>query len=164
MVVPCPSVQPVEEALEDCLRKAVPILLYAANQDQLTPAQVCELQTVRQALPFPICFVRMSTERVPGAGRDRAALQKQLLSLGFLSSPAGNCSCGAPPQSPTLPPSPRAPGGQPGEAPPAAGALHQAGPAQPAGGGGEPAQRPALPLPGPLHQPGTPARASPDGV
>ncbi|KAJ8360706.1 hypothetical protein SKAU_G00172310 [Synaphobranchus kaupii] len=110
MVVPCPSVQPIEEALEDCLRNVVPILLYAVNQDQLTPTQVSELQKVREALPFPICFVRMPSdpgheggrerERERERERDRSALQKQLLSLGFLSSPAGNCSCGAPSQSP----------------------------------------------------------------
>ncbi|XP_064160767.1 dual serine/threonine and tyrosine protein kinase isoform X2 [Anguilla rostrata] len=108
MVVPCPSVQPIEQALEDCLRNVVPILLYAANQDQLTPAQVSELQKVREALPFPICFVRVPSEPGPEGGRgtdrdrdrDRGALQKQLLTLGFLSSPAGNCACGAPPQSP----------------------------------------------------------------
>ncbi|KAG9353108.1 hypothetical protein JZ751_017684 [Albula glossodonta] len=106
MVVPCPSVQPIEEALEDCLRNVVPILLYAVNQDQLTPTQVAELQQVRESLPFPICFVRMPSEPAPESERgaekprerDRSALQKQLLSLGFLNSSAGNCSCGAPSQ------------------------------------------------------------------
>lgn len=106
MVVPCPSVQPIEEALEDCLRNVVPILLYAVTQDLLSPAQVSELRKVREALPYPICFIRLPGESGSDGGRgvekerDRGVLQKQLLSLGFLSSPAGNCSCGAPPQSP----------------------------------------------------------------
>lgn len=40
------------------------------------------------------------------------------------------------------------------EAAPPAGALRQAGSAESAGGGGDAAQRAALPLPGPVHQPG----------
>ncbi|XP_036387988.1 dual serine/threonine and tyrosine protein kinase [Megalops cyprinoides] len=110
MVVPCPSVQPIEEALEDCLRSVVPILLYAVSQDLLSPSHITELQKVRAILPFPICFVRMpSSAGEPGpegggggrgAERDRSPLHRQLLALGFLNSPAGNCSCGAPSQLP----------------------------------------------------------------
>lgn len=109
MVVPCPSVQPIEEALEDCTRNVIPIILYAMNQDSLSAEQVAELWKVKELLSFPICFVR-----IPGSPpavlvesgrhaerereREKSALHKHLLSLGFLSSPAGNCSCGAPAQ------------------------------------------------------------------
>lgn len=112
MVVPCPSVQPIEEALGDCMRNVVPILLYALSQDSLSTEQVAELRKVKEMLSFPICFVRITTglpEASPDPGRradkdrekEKSPLHKQLLSLGFLSSPAGNCSCGAPSQTPS---------------------------------------------------------------
>uniref|UniRef100_A0A8C8ERA6 Dual serine/threonine and tyrosine protein kinase n=1 Tax=Oncorhynchus tshawytscha TaxID=74940 RepID=A0A8C8ERA6_ONCTS len=106
MVVPCPSVQPIEEALEDCTRNTVPIMLYALNQDTLTAEQVAELRKVKEMLLFPICFVRIPAtppEASPEPSRhlERSPLYKQLLSLGFLSTPVGNCSCGAPSQTPS---------------------------------------------------------------
>lgn len=117
MVVPCPSVQPIEEALEDCSHCVIPIILYAVNQDSLTADQVSELWKVREMLSFPICFVRLpdgalNASPEPGRGadkekekeREKSSLHKQLLSLGFLTSPTGNCSCGAP----TLIPAPGA--------------------------------------------------------
>uniref|UniRef100_A0A4W6EPQ7 Dual serine/threonine and tyrosine protein kinase n=1 Tax=Lates calcarifer TaxID=8187 RepID=A0A4W6EPQ7_LATCA len=91
MVMPCPSVQPIEEALEDCTRNVIPVILYAINQDSLSTDQVAELWKVKELLSFPICFVRIPST---------SALHKQLLSLSFLSSPTGNCSCGAPTQAP----------------------------------------------------------------
>lgn len=107
MVVPCSSVQPLEEALEDCTRNVIPIVLYAINQDSLSTEQVAELQKVKEILSFPICFIRMPDAK-PAASpepschidkdRDKSNLQKQLFSLGFLSGPTGNCSCGAPTQ------------------------------------------------------------------
>uniref|UniRef100_A0A8C7KPG7 Dual serine/threonine and tyrosine protein kinase n=1 Tax=Oncorhynchus kisutch TaxID=8019 RepID=A0A8C7KPG7_ONCKI len=106
MVVPCPSVQPIEEALEDCTRNVVPIILYALNQDTLTAEQVAELRKVKDTLPFPIFFIRIPAEASPEPSRrlerDKSPLYKQLLSLGFLSTPVGNCSCGAPSQTPSL--------------------------------------------------------------
>uniref|UniRef100_A0A667X428 Dual serine/threonine and tyrosine protein kinase n=1 Tax=Myripristis murdjan TaxID=586833 RepID=A0A667X428_9TELE len=90
MVVPCPSVQPIEEALDDCTRNVIPIILYALNQDSLSTEQVAELRKVRQMLSFPICFIRIPS-----------TLHKQLLSLGFLSGTVGNCPCGAPAQTPS---------------------------------------------------------------
>lgn len=111
MVVPCPSVQPIEEALEDCTRNVIPIILYAINQDSVSTEQVAELWKVKEMLSFPICFVRIP-DTMPAASpepgrraekekeREKSALHKQLLSLGFLSSPTGNCSCGAPTQVP----------------------------------------------------------------
>ena len=113
MVVPCPSVQPIEEALVDCTRSITPIILYALNQDVLSGEQVTELHKVKEMLPFPVCFVRIPAvmpEASPEPGRraererererEKSPLYKQLLSLGFLSSPTGNCTCGAPSQSP----------------------------------------------------------------
>lgn len=111
MVVPCPSVQPLEEALEDCTRSVIPIILYAINKDSLSTKQVADLRKVKEMLPFPICFLRIpnSTPAAsPDTGRrvekdkerEKSALHKQLLSLGFISSPTGNCSCGAPTQVP----------------------------------------------------------------
>uniref|UniRef100_A0A8C7MDE5 Dual serine/threonine and tyrosine protein kinase n=1 Tax=Oncorhynchus kisutch TaxID=8019 RepID=A0A8C7MDE5_ONCKI len=88
MVVPCPSVQPIEEALEDCTRNTVPIMLYALNQDTLTAEQVAELRKVKEMLLFPICFVRIPAtppEASPEPSR----------------TPVGNCSCGAPSQTPS---------------------------------------------------------------
>lgn len=106
MVVPCPSVQPIEEALEDCTRNVVPIILYALNQDTLTAEQVAELRKVKETLPFPIFFIRIPAEASPEPSRrlerEKSPLYKQLLSLGFLSTPVGNCSCGAPSQTPSL--------------------------------------------------------------
>lgn len=111
MVVPCQSVQPVEEVLEDCTRNVIPIILYAINRDSLSTNQVADLWKVKEILSFPICFVRLPD--VSGASieqgqrvekekeRDKSHLQKQLLSLGFLNGPTGNCSCGAPTQMPT---------------------------------------------------------------
>lgn len=104
MVVPCPSVQPMEEALEDCARGVIPVILYAVNQDALSSAQVAELWKVKEILSFPICYVRLpdASAASPEAGqrseKDRSKLQKQLLAHGLLSSPTGNCSCGAPTQ------------------------------------------------------------------
>ncbi|XP_020497786.1 dual serine/threonine and tyrosine protein kinase [Labrus bergylta] len=123
MVVPCTSVQPIEEALEDCTRNVTPIILYAINQESLSTEQVAELWKVKEMLGFPVCFVRIpdtipatspapdrraekERERERDRDRDRdrdrerekTPLHKQLLSLGFLSSPTGNCSCGAPSQ------------------------------------------------------------------
>lgn len=114
MVVPCPSVQPIEEALEDCTRSVIPIILYAINQDSLSAEQVAELWKVKEMLSFPICFIRIP-DTIPAASpepgrraekekerdREKSALHKQLLSLGFLSNPIGNCPCGAPTQTPT---------------------------------------------------------------
>lgn len=109
MVVPCPSVQPIEEALEDCTRNVIPVILYAVNQDSLSTEQVAELCKVKEMLSFPICFIRIPGT-VPAASpecsrrsekdREKSALHKQLLSLGFLNNPTGNCSCGAPTQAP----------------------------------------------------------------
>lgn len=59
MVVPCPGVQPIQEALEDCTRNIIPIILYALSQDALSPEQVADLHKVREALRYPICFIRM---------------------------------------------------------------------------------------------------------
>lgn len=111
MVVPCQSVQPIEEALADCTRTVIPILLYAINQDTLGTDHVAELRKVKEMLSFPICFIRIPDpmpaaspepgrrgEREKERDREKSALFKQLLSLGFLSNPVGNCSCGAPTQ------------------------------------------------------------------
>ncbi|XP_062257526.1 dual serine/threonine and tyrosine protein kinase [Platichthys flesus] len=111
MVVPCPSVQPIEEALEDCTHSVIPIILYAINQDSLTTEQVAELWKVKELLSFPICFIRIPhtipvaspepgrhAEKEKEKEREKSALHKQLLSLGFLNSPSGNCTCGAPTQ------------------------------------------------------------------
>ncbi len=111
MVVPCSSVQPIEEALEDCTRSVIPIILYAINQDSLSTEQVAELRKVKDMLSFPICFVRIPNN-MPAASpessrcaekekeREKSTLHKQLLSLSLLSGPTGNCSCGAPTQMP----------------------------------------------------------------
>lgn len=114
MVVPCPSVQPIEEALEDCTRSVTPIILYAINQDSLSTEQVAELWKVKEMLSFPICFIRTPdntstaspepvrrAEKEKEKEREKSALHKQLLSLDFICSPIGNCSCGAPTQTPT---------------------------------------------------------------
>ena len=111
MVVPCSSVQLIEEVLEDCTRNVIPVILYAINQDSLRPEQVAELWKVKEMLSFPICFVRIpgtTTAASPEPSRrgekekdrEKSALHKQLLSLGFLNSQTGNCSCGAPTQMP----------------------------------------------------------------
>lgn len=105
MVVPCPSVQPIEEALEDCARSVIPIILYAVNQDSLSSEQVAELWKVKEILSFPICYVRLpdasAASAEAGQRFEKSKFQKQLLSHGLLSSPTGNCSCGAPTQMPT---------------------------------------------------------------
>lgn len=107
MVVPCPSVQPIEEALGDCARSVIPIILYAVNQDSLRSEHVADLWKVKEILPFPICYVRLpeasaaSAEPGQRLEKDKSKLQKQLLSHGLLSSPTGSCSCGAPTQTPT---------------------------------------------------------------
>ncbi|XP_004544841.3 dual serine/threonine and tyrosine protein kinase [Maylandia zebra] len=108
MVVPCPSVQPIEEALEDCTRNVIPVILYAINQDSLSSEQVAQLWKVKEMLSFPICFVRLpdsvpaaSPERGRHTEKEKSPLHKQLLSLGFLNSPTGNSSCGTPTQMPT---------------------------------------------------------------
>ncbi|KAK7916673.1 hypothetical protein WMY93_012434 [Mugilogobius chulae] len=113
MVVPCPNVQPIEEALEDYTSGVIPILLYAINQDTLNTDQVCELRKVKEMLPYPVCFIRVpdtSTTASPEPGhrsdrdkdkdKEKSPLHKQLLSLGLLSGSTGNCSCGAPSQTP----------------------------------------------------------------
>ncbi|KAL6112152.1 dstyk [Pungitius sinensis] len=113
MVVPCHGVQPIEEAVADCTRTVIPILLYAINQDSLSTDHVADLRKVKEMLSFPICFIRIPdtmpaaspepgrrVEREKERDREKSALFKQLLSLGFLSNPVGNCSCGAPTQTP----------------------------------------------------------------
>jgi len=115
MVVPCPSVQPIEEALADCTRTVVPIILYAINQDSLSTDHVAELWKVKEMLCFPVCFIRIPdtmpaaspepgrrAEREKERDKERSALHKQLLSLGLLRTPVGHCSCGAPTQTPTM--------------------------------------------------------------
>lgn len=100
MVVPCPSVQPVEEALEDCTRGVIPIVLYAINRDSLSSEQVADLWKVKEILSFPVCYVRLpDASAEPG---QRGELQKQLLSRGLLSGLSGKCSCGAPTPAPGL--------------------------------------------------------------
>lgn len=105
MVVPCQSVQPIEEALEDCTRNVIPVIIYSVNQDTLSSEQAAELRKVKEMLPFPICFVRMpystltaSPESNRRVEKEKSALHKQLLSLGFLNTHTGHCSCGAPTQ------------------------------------------------------------------
>ncbi|KAK5610637.1 hypothetical protein CRENBAI_002198 [Crenichthys baileyi] len=107
MVVPCPSVQPIEEALEDCTRNIIPVILYAINQDSLSSEQVAELRKVKEMLSFPICFVRIPASTLAASPessrraekeREKSGLHKQLLSLGFLNNQTGHCSCGAPTQ------------------------------------------------------------------
>ncbi|XP_076003269.1 dual serine/threonine and tyrosine protein kinase [Genypterus blacodes] len=112
MVVPCSSVQPIEEALEDCTRNVIPIILYAINQDSLNAEQLAEIQKVKETLAFPICFIRIPAV-IPAASpepsrrmekekeKERSALHKQLASLNLLSTPVGNCTCGAPTGSPS---------------------------------------------------------------
>ncbi|XP_069009499.1 dual serine/threonine and tyrosine protein kinase [Embiotoca jacksoni] len=109
MVVPCPSVQSTEEALEDCTRNVIPVILYAINRDTLSSEQVSELWKVKEMLSFPVCFVRIP-DTIPAASpepgrraeKEKSALHKQLLSLGFLNNPTGNCPCGAPTQTTPL--------------------------------------------------------------
>ncbi|KAF4093480.1 hypothetical protein AMELA_G00002500 [Ameiurus melas] len=99
MVVPCAGVQPIKEALEDCMQNTIPIILYALSQDSVSPDQTAELLKVHDLLPFPICFVRVpGTPGIPASQVESGALQKQLFSLGFLQDGHGNCSCGAPSQ------------------------------------------------------------------
>uniref|UniRef100_H3C946 Dual serine/threonine and tyrosine protein kinase n=1 Tax=Tetraodon nigroviridis TaxID=99883 RepID=H3C946_TETNG len=98
MVVPCPSVQPIEEALEDCTRSVIPIILYAVNRDSLSSEQVADLRKVKEILSFPVCYVRLpdasaaSAELGQRCEKDKSKLQKQLLSRGLLGSLSGNCS------------------------------------------------------------------------
>lgn len=107
MAVPCPSVQPIVEALGDCTRNVIPIILYAVNQDSLSSEHMADLWKVKEILPFPICYVRLpdatAASAEPGQRfeKDKSKLQKQLLSHGLLSGPTGNCSCGTPTQMPT---------------------------------------------------------------
>ncbi|XP_016344416.1 dual serine/threonine and tyrosine protein kinase [Sinocyclocheilus anshuiensis] len=101
MVLPCRGVQPVEEALEDCRRGILPIILYAVSKDSLSAEQVSDLQKVRETLPLPVCFVRAPSgpsdpEPSPGA------LYRQLLSLELVGGAAGNCACGAPAQTQSI--------------------------------------------------------------
>lgn len=99
MVMPCAGVQPIKEALEDCMQKTIPIILYALSQDFITLEQTAELHKVRDLLPFPICFIRVPTvPSIPSSQVELGALQKQLFSLGLLPDGPGNCSCGAPSQ------------------------------------------------------------------
>lgn len=100
MVVPCAGVQSIGKVLEDYARNTLPIILYALSQDSVTPEQVLDLQKVQEVLPYPVCFVRMSPVSSAGdsGSLDRGSLQKQLVSLGLLSSVSGNCACGAPSQ------------------------------------------------------------------
>ncbi|KAF4097161.1 hypothetical protein G5714_021169 [Onychostoma macrolepis] len=44
MVLPCRGVQPLEEALEDCKRGILPIILYAVSKDALSAEQLSDLQ------------------------------------------------------------------------------------------------------------------------
>lgn len=90
MVLPCRNVQPLEEALEDCKRGILPIILYAVSRESLSTQQLEDLQTLRESLPFPVCFVRMPD------GGGGSALFTQLASLQLISASAGNCACGAP--------------------------------------------------------------------
>uniref|UniRef100_A0A8C6TAF4 Dual serine/threonine and tyrosine protein kinase n=1 Tax=Neogobius melanostomus TaxID=47308 RepID=A0A8C6TAF4_9GOBI len=99
MVVPCSNVQPIEEALEDYIHGVIPIILYAINQDILSTEQVCELRKVKEMLPYPVCFVRIP-ETTTAVDKEKTILHKQLLSLGLLHGTTGNCSCGAPSQTP----------------------------------------------------------------
>ncbi|KAK9967053.1 hypothetical protein ABG768_001470 [Culter alburnus] len=104
MVLPCRNVQPVEEALEDCRRGILPIILYAVSKDTLSPEQLKELQKVRETLPYPVCFIRIPTDASPepprSAEKERSALFTQLASLELIGGSAGNCACGAPAQTP----------------------------------------------------------------
>lgn len=101
MVVPCAGVQPIKEAVEDCMQNTIPIILYALSQDSVSPEQAAELLKVHDMLPFPICFIRVpGIPGVPASQVDSGALQKQLFSLGLLPDGLGNCSCGAPTQTP----------------------------------------------------------------
>lgn len=99
VVVPCAGVQPITEALEDCMQNTIPIILYAVSQDSISADQKADLLKIRDLLPFPICFVRVpSAPSAPASRGELGALQKQLLSLGLLPDGQGNCSCGAPSQ------------------------------------------------------------------
>lgn len=101
MVVPCAGVQPITEALDDCMQNMIPIILYAVSQDSVSPEQTVELLKVRDLFPFPVCFVRVpGVSSVPTSPVEYGALQKQLFSLGLLPDGPGNCSCGAPSQAP----------------------------------------------------------------
>uniref|UniRef100_A0A672LEP1 Dual serine/threonine and tyrosine protein kinase n=1 Tax=Sinocyclocheilus grahami TaxID=75366 RepID=A0A672LEP1_SINGR len=97
MVLPCRGVQPVEEALEDCKRGILPIILYAVSKDALSAEQVSDLQKVRETLPFPVCFVW-----APSGPSDPGALHRQLLSLELIGAAAGSCACGAPAQTQSI--------------------------------------------------------------
>ncbi len=100
MVLPCRGVQPLEEALEDCKRGILPIILYAVSKDTLSAEQLSDLQKVRETLPFPVCFVR-----APGGTSDPSdpgALHRHLLSLELIGAAAGNCACGAPAQTQSI--------------------------------------------------------------
>ncbi|XP_033851842.3 dual serine/threonine and tyrosine protein kinase isoform X2 [Acipenser ruthenus] len=112
LVVPCPEVQLVEEALEDCFRNIVPILVYAISEETLTQPQLDDIQRVKDNIAFPVCFVKVPSISQPdldssleptgktgrAAEREKSALYQQLASDGFLGNGPGNCSCGAPPQ------------------------------------------------------------------
>ncbi|XP_067271242.1 dual serine/threonine and tyrosine protein kinase [Pseudorasbora parva] len=103
MVLPCRNVQPVEEALEDCRRGILPIILYAVSKDTLSAEQLEDLRKVRETLTYPVCFLRipdaMAHELRP-AEKERSALFTQLADLQLIGSAAGNCACGAPAQTP----------------------------------------------------------------
>ncbi len=97
MVLPCRAVQPLDEALEDCKRGILPIILYAVSKDTLSAEQLSDVQKVRETLPFPVCFVW-----APGDPSDPGALHRQLLSLELIGAAAGNCACGAPAQTQSI--------------------------------------------------------------
>uniref|UniRef100_A0AAY4B8R5 Dual serine/threonine and tyrosine protein kinase n=1 Tax=Denticeps clupeoides TaxID=299321 RepID=A0AAY4B8R5_9TELE len=106
MVVPCRGVQPIEEALEDCTCSIIPIILYAISQDTLSAEQVADLSRVKEALSYPICFLRVPSScpslvsaegpLEPCRDREHSPLQSQLLSLGLISTAPGT---GTKPQS-----------------------------------------------------------------
>lgn len=96
IVVPCAGVQSLEDALADCRRNTIPIILYALGQDSIGPNEEVALRNVYELLSFPICFVRVPG--FPASPVEPGSIQKQLVSLGFLPGGAENCSCGAPSQ------------------------------------------------------------------
>ncbi|NXB03233.1 DUSTY kinase, partial [Cnemophilus loriae] len=100
VVAPCRGFQSAEATLAEFVAQVLPVVTFAISEPQLSASDQAELQEIKEKFSLPIFFFGAPE---PGGepvspkkpDKDKAALQRQLLDLGYLS-PSSPCGCGVP--------------------------------------------------------------------
>ncbi|KAJ1138134.1 hypothetical protein NDU88_004525 [Pleurodeles waltl] len=91
VVAPCRSSQSAEVTLGDCLKQFLPVVIYSISEESLSPADIHELQEIKDKFTLPIFFIRvprsgMNLSPFGNAENERSTLYCQLADMNYLQA------------------------------------------------------------------------------